>query len=408
MKLNVTNSTLFANKWRCSAIFVASICLVWVAFISSSAQLKTQRHVTSLQLGEAGTGARVTIISDLALNDYEAFRRGDHFYVKIPLAEFAFAQPGFHGNGFDDVQVQKVGDGLVVSFKLQLGASAHVDQHGNRLDVIFTAPNRGQRNVIPVVAASSVPAGPQNSRISSNADRQRDAAGPMPSDNGQVSRARFANARSRQVSEPSQPPVHTVKRQGSQGGTKALKNTPVASSTPVHSASPMPVPNYPAGPTYAPATSTPTSPTSSKPAGVSANSSGLNKLRVWFSANRNAALLGALILAVLLVLAAVFLYRSRAKKVIESRTKRPLAQPKFESKEGLDELTESRKERAPLVVSPVSQAKKSEWSREVSQPRFVAPEVSITRAGALSKPSNAAVAVADPESVSEEREVFEL
>ena len=408
MKLNFTNSAVFANKWRCGAIFVASICLVWVAFISSSAQLKTQRHVTSLQLGEAGTGALVTIVSDLALNDYEAFRRGDHFYVKIPLAEFAFAQPGFHGNGFDDVQVQKVGDGVVISFKLQLGASAHVDQHGNRLDVIFTAPNRGQRNVIPV-GASSVPAGlTQNPRIPSNPDRQRDAAGPMPSDNSQVSRARFANTRSQQVGEPSQPPVHTVKREGSQGGTKALNNIPVASSTPIHSASPMTVPSYPAGPTYAPATSTPTNSTGSKQPGVSANSSGLNTLRIWFSANRNAALLGALILVALLVLAAVFLYRSRAKKVIESRTKRPLAQPKFDSKEGLDELTESRKERAPVVVSPVSQAKKAEWSREVSQPRFVAPEVSITRAGALSKPSNTAVAVADPESVSEEREVFEL
>ena len=409
MKLNFTDSTVFANKWRCGAIFVASICLVWVAFISSSAQLKTQRHVTSLQLGEAGTGARVIINSDLALNDYEAFRRGDHFYVKIPLAEFAFAQPGFHGNGFDDVQVQRVGDGVVISFKLQLGASAHVDQHGNRLDVIFTAPNRGQRNVIPIVAASSVPGGAnQNSRIPSNPDRQRDAAGPMPSDSGQVSRARFANARSPQVSAPSQPAVHPVKREGSQGETKALNNIPVASSTPVHSASPTPAPNYPAGPTYAPATTTPTRPTSSKPAGVSASSSDMNKLRVWFSANRNAAMLGALILVVLLVLAAVFLYRSRSKKVIESRAKRPLAQPKFDSKEGLDELTESRKERAPVAVSPVSKVKKSEWSREVSQPRFVAPEVSISRAGALSKPSNTAVAVADPESVSEEREVFEL
>jgi len=34
----------------------------------------------------------VTIVSDSALNDYEAFRRGDRFYVKIPQAEFAFSQ----------------------------------------------------------------------------------------------------------------------------------------------------------------------------------------------------------------------------------------------------------------------------------------------------------------------------
>lgn len=406
MKFNFTNSTVFANKWRCGAILLASVCLVWVAFISSSAQLKTLRHVTSLQLGEAGTGARVTIISDLALNDYEAFRRGERFYVKIPLAEFGFSQPRFHGNGFDDVQVQKVGDSVVVSFKLQLGASAHVDQNGNHLDVIFTAPNRSQRNSIPNVAANNAPSRlSQNSGIQSNPDRQRNAAGPMPSDTAQVSRARFASARPNQISEPSRSPVENVKKEASQVGTKTPNKTSVASSTSVPSASPTP---YPAGPTYAPATSTPISSTSSKPAGVSANSPGGNKLRVWFSANRNAAMLGALILLALGVLAAAFLYRGRTKKVIASRTKRPLAQPKYDDKAGLDELTEFPKERVPLAVSPINNGKKSDWHREASQPRFVAPEVSVTRAAASSKPAVSGVAVADNDSVSEEREVFEL
>ncbi len=44
---------------------------------------------TSLQLGDAVEGSRVSVVSDSALSDYEAFRRGDRFYVKIPLAEFA-------------------------------------------------------------------------------------------------------------------------------------------------------------------------------------------------------------------------------------------------------------------------------------------------------------------------------
>ena len=104
MKFNLIKSTVFANGWRCGAVLLASVCIVWVAFISSSAQLKTQKHVTSLEIGQASEGARVPVISDSALNDYEAFRRGDRFYVKIPLAEFAFSQPRFHGDGFDDVQ----------------------------------------------------------------------------------------------------------------------------------------------------------------------------------------------------------------------------------------------------------------------------------------------------------------
>src|SRR6185503_11067741 len=208
MKLNLIKSTLFANGWRCAAILLATICLVWVAFISSSAQLKTEKHVTSLQLGQAAEGARVTIISDEALNDYEAFRRGDRFYVRIPQAAFAFAQPTFHGDGFDDVQVQRVGDSVVVSFKLQPGASARVDERSNRLDVIFTAPNRNRR--------ATVTSNPNSTGVNSAAqnqgsqERQRAAAGPAPSDSAQNSRERFANARRNDSNEtPRQPAQRT-------------------------------------------------------------------------------------------------------------------------------------------------------------------------------------------------------
>lgn len=79
----------------------------------------------------------MTVVSDSALNDYEAFRRGDRFYVKIPLADFSSALPQLRADGFEDVQVQRVGDNVVVSFKLQPGATARVEQRSNRLDVIF-------------------------------------------------------------------------------------------------------------------------------------------------------------------------------------------------------------------------------------------------------------------------------
>ena len=59
-----------------------------------------------------------------------------------------------------------MGDSQIVSFKLQPGATARVDQRGNQLDVVFSAANR-----IP----------PVNSGNPSE-DRGRDAAGTMPSD----------------------------------------------------------------------------------------------------------------------------------------------------------------------------------------------------------------------------------
>jgi hypothetical protein len=403
MKINWINSTVVANRWRCGVILLASVCIIWVAFISSSAQLKAQKHVTSVEMGQAAEGARVTVISDSALNDYEAFRRGERFYVKIPLAEFSFSQPRFHGNGFDDVQVQKVGDSVVVSFKLQLGASARVEQHANRLEVIFTAVNRSQRSNIASVAANRAPSGPKDNRGNQgNQDRQRDAAGPAPADALPVSRQRFASAPGPEVDVAQRQPARNVKAENNQSRT--ANNAPLASSTPRSAASPTPVANYPAASSYTPAASTPIS----KPAVVSANSPN-SKLRQWFLANRKAALVAALVLGGLLALVAAFLYRGRTTKSTENRVKRPLAQPKYDSKVELDELTASLAERGPGVAPVTQEATKSEWSRVASKPAFApAAEVAASHAAAFSKPSNGSVAVADNKSGNEEREVFEL
>jgi hypothetical protein len=413
MKLNFNKSTVFANGWRCGALLFASMCLVWLTFSSSSAQLKTPKHVTSLQLGRAAEGARVTIVADSALNDYEAFRRGERFYVKIPQAEFAFSQPRFNGDGFEDVQVQKVGDSVVVSFKLQPGASAHVEEHSNRLEVIFTALRTAQRGNMANIAGNRTTAAGVNrsSANQSNPNRQIDVAGPAPSDEPRVSRQRFANRRGNEVDETGYQPEEAIRAASKQRKTKVENSVPVASATPVSVASPAIASNYPASSHYTPptATSTPTSATASKP-GFSGNSPNRNKVGDWFSVNWKASLLGALILAALLGLLAPFLYRRRTAKDVASRVKHPLTQPKFDRKVELDELTDPRPEPMPVSSSPVAKAPlESDWSRVKSQPAFApATEVPARRAPVRSRPSISSAVVADSESVREEREVFEL
>jgi hypothetical protein len=402
MKTSWNNSKVVSNRWRCGALFVASLCVVWIAFISSSAQLKTQKHVTSVEMSQASEGARVTVISDSPLNDYEAFRRGDRFYVKIPLAEFSFAQPRFHGNGFDDVQVQKVGDSVVVSFKLQLGASAHVEQRANRLEVIF---NSGQYSA--AVASNRGPAGAKETRGNqANQDRQRDAAGPAPSETASVSRERYATGHVSEVQVSQPRSAQHLRAENNPSRTGVVNNAPVANSTSRNVAAPTPVPNYSPAPSYTPSS---TAVTSSRPGVVSGNSQN-SKVREWLSANRNAAVLAALVLAGLLALVTAVFYRRRTKAE-EGRVKRPLTQPKYESKEQLDELTESPVERGqvPVVPSTIPEATKSEWRRAASKPAFASPtEVAASNAVAFSKQANSSVAVAGNKSGSEEREVFEL
>ena len=400
MKTSWNNSTVVSNRWRCGALFVASVGVVWIAFISSAAQLNVQKHVTSVEMSQASEGARVTVISDSPLNDYEAFRRGDRFYVKIPLAEFSFAQPRFHGNGFDDVQVQKVGDSVVVSFKLQLGASARVEQRANRLEVIF---NSGQ---YAAVASKRGPSGVKENRTQGNQDRQRDAAGPVPSETAPVSRERYATGRGSEVQVAQPRPARNLRAENNPSRTSGVNNAPLANSTSRNVAAPTPVPNYSAAPSYTPA-STPV--TNSKPVVVSGNSQN-SKVREWLSANRNTAVLAALVLAGLLALVTAVFYRRRTK-ADEGRVKRPLTQPRYESKEQLDELTESPAEPAqvPVGTPTTPEAKKSEWRRAASKPAFASPtEVAASNAAAFSKQANSSVAVAGNKSGSEEREVFEL
>jgi hypothetical protein len=96
-------------------------------------------HVATLRSSDSSEGSRVALSSDQSLNDYEAYRRGDRFYVKIPAADVPRAD-AIRGRGFADVKTQRTGDSTVLSFRLQPGASARVEQRSNRLDVVFTVP----------------------------------------------------------------------------------------------------------------------------------------------------------------------------------------------------------------------------------------------------------------------------
>src|SRR6185312_4531003 len=96
-------------------------------------------HVATVRSSDSPEGSRVAISSDQSLNNYEAYRRGDRFYVKIPAADVPRAE-AVRGRGFADVKAQRAGESTVVSFRLQPGATAHVEQRANRLDVVVSVP----------------------------------------------------------------------------------------------------------------------------------------------------------------------------------------------------------------------------------------------------------------------------
>lgn len=374
MKINLLKTLIAGNKARCGLALLAFLFSIWLALTPGAAQSRNTKRITSLHIGEASEGSRVTVVSDAALNDYEAFRRGDRFYVRIPLADFGAGQPGFRGDGFEDVLVQKIGDSVVISFRLQPGATARVDQRSNRLDVIFTAPNkiagtnRGNTSTNRAYVPTDGIVRANNSQTPQR--RDRDSAGPMPPGSpvsprptrervvdgranysqtlrsqsvtgspGNVSRRNNSRPAENKPSPSSEASNKTssrskasptpAKSQSPSSNTRSETSSTRYGHEPSPAATPSTSPSYPAL-----ATTTPATPVASQPAlrspGVNGSQNGKSRSDMvlqWVKANRQAALLGGLILLGLLVFL-VFLVRRRKNAAKAKRPATTLAQPK--------------------------------------------------------------------------------
>ena len=340
MKIKSLEAVVRKDIWHYGVVLFAFLFFPWLVTAPGSAQLKTQKRVTSLQLTGAAQGSRVTIVSDSALSDYQAFRRGDKFYVQIPLAYFSSSLPHFRGDGFEDVQVQKVGGSLIVSFRLQPGATARVDQRSNRLDVTFSAPNRMARlnTVNPGAnrATSGATAGisPLDNRQNAQG-RQRITAGPMPPATAEPYRERIVAERANE-------------RQARQAARAQIKpptppnrnaNTPSATSTPapdksVSKPAVNPVPTSAGNPaitTATPAPNTRSNPAVS-PTGLVESPNGTSRigaLQQWFSTHRLITLLVPLVLLGVILFYASSPNRRLMNAVKVKRVKSPPGKPTY-------------------------------------------------------------------------------
>jgi hypothetical protein len=403
MKIKPLKLVVRKHKQR-SVVALLFVCLISLALITGSAQLRNQKHLVALQLGDAAEGSRVTIVSDSALNDYEAFRRGDSFYVKIPLADFNAAFPQLRADGFEAVHVQKVADNVVISFKLQPGATARVEQGSNRLEVIFSSPNRSARNA-PANRATSA-----SNSARTTPDRGPDRAGPMPGGSELAFRPRLvtpgtADGFGSRASQNSRLPIKAnvdSSKNSNRGGQASNGNATVKSASPVPSSTA--VLSSATAQTHPPLTRSspgvsPVSNAGPNSAGPSASPGSANfktqgnRVGRWIASNRLAALLGALILLALILYLVLGLRRrgedgGKANRLKAMRDK-PKAQPKVES--GVES-----------TPSPEAQAAEVERATSLAAP-------AAHHSSVLTKPSIAApVAGQYEQGEEEEREVFEL
>ena len=161
----------------------------------------------------------MAVTADQSLNEYEAYRRGDRFYVKIPPADVPRAE-AVRGRAFSDVKVQRDGDSTIVSFHLQPGATARVEPHGNKLDVVFTMP------------------GAKSSSSSGSRDIARNDLRPAPT----LADWKRQAARTANSTVGSNTLSLSTGRNANERGLATAKPTPTPKPSPTPKASPSPAP----------------------------------------------------------------------------------------------------------------------------------------------------------------------
>jgi HEAT repeats len=209
-----------------------------------------RQHIATLRSSDSPEGSRVALSSDQSLNDYEAYRRGDRFYVKIPAADMRRPE-AIRGRAFADVKAQRNGDSTVVSFRLQPGATARVEQRANRLDVVFTVAG-GNSAAANAARETQRPAkGPESTR-NSNANK-RNAAGPPASLANKNSSLANKNSADRSSSSTARNAANsnTTSKSGTEGNL-ASNSGSKAGATPLPSPIPSPTEKIPT-PTPTPA-----------------------------------------------------------------------------------------------------------------------------------------------------------
>lgn len=266
--------------------------------------------VATLRSSDSTDGSRVALTANQSLNDYEAYRRGDRFYVRIPAADVPRPE-AVRGRAFGDVKVQRGAKDTVVSFRLQPGATARVEQRGNKLDVVFTMP--GSRS-------------DGSNSTARNMTRNDPGPAPPPADS---QRRGNSNSNSARIGSPDRPGNRNSgdRAAASARPTPTPRATPSPRTSPTPSATPSSTPSNSASPRMSPVVAqrsspspTPTSASSQTTAQGTTWNNLKQKARYWILvAQLNPVPVGIGVAVLLLLIGLLIMQRRRAKGARRAR-----------------------------------------------------------------------------------------
>lgn len=132
---------LSASKDAQAASRRVSVRLTKPAAVSPASRPDRKRLVM-FRRNETPEGSRLTLTADAPLADYRSFAEGERVCIMIPQAAFVSARENESGRGFAEMRVEQREENVMLSFRLQQGATVTVKQNFNRLDVVFMTNER--------------------------------------------------------------------------------------------------------------------------------------------------------------------------------------------------------------------------------------------------------------------------
>ncbi|MDT5269058.1 MAG: hypothetical protein QOH49_1244 [Acidobacteriota bacterium] len=96
-------------------------------------------RIVLLRLADAPAGARVTVASDSPLDEYSTRFEGDNFYLLIPHSRASGSQGQLSGSGFTGALLEQRDGDVLLSLRVQAGASMRISKGFNRLELNFSA-----------------------------------------------------------------------------------------------------------------------------------------------------------------------------------------------------------------------------------------------------------------------------
>lgn len=167
-----------------------------------------------LQASDSPEGSRVLLTGVRSRKEYETYRRGDRFYLKLPPMDVRHAED-LRGRAFREVRVERDGKATIVIFRLRSGATARVELKGNKLEIMFTVSRPGA--AVSTVAPAAVRR--DNRKSPAQADSKRGKAVVVRPKAATIAASKVTNSGKRAATRASKD--HLPTKVASQAGRRA-------------------------------------------------------------------------------------------------------------------------------------------------------------------------------------------